>query len=249
MPALAAELVARGVAVIAATGDVASARAAQAATSRIPIVFTIGGDAVRFGLVQSYSRPGGNMTGISLISSAMGAKRIELLHEMAPGAKLALFMNPDNPNAAAEQRDAENAARALGHDVLVLPVRNHGDFDAAFERFLREGAGALFVATDPMLLSQREPLTAFAARQRVPGIYFVREFAVAGGLVSYGPSIREMYRQAGVYVGRIVGGANPAEMPVLQPTLVELVINTKTARALGITLPHTLLLRASELVE
>jgi putative ABC transport system substrate-binding protein len=249
MPALAKELVDLGVSAIAATGDVASARAAQAATSTIPIVFTIGGDAVKFGLVKSYSRPGGNVTGISLISSAMGAKRIELLHDLAPGAKIALFMNPDNPNAAAEQRDAQEAGHALGHPIVVLNVRNHQDFEPAFDAFVREGAKALFVATDPMLLSQREPLVAFAAREGVPAIYFVREFALSGGLVTYGASIREMYRQAGVYTGRILNGAIAAELPVLQPTLVELVLNLKTANALGITVPQTLLLRATEVIE
>jgi putative ABC transport system substrate-binding protein len=249
LPALAAELVDRQVSVIAATGDVVSARAAQAATTRVPIVFTIGGDPIKFGLVNSYSRPSGNITGISLISSAIGAKRVELLHEIAPQAKIALLMNPDNPNAAAEQKDALEAARLLGKQTVVLNVRNKRDFDAAFEAFVRERAGALFVATDPMLLSQRDSLVEFAARQRVPAVYFVREFAVAGGLISYGASIREMYRQAGVYAGRILKGAKPADLPVLQPTIVELVINLKTAKALNINLPRTLLLRANELIE
>ena len=199
---LARDLVARNVAVIAATGDVSSARAAQSATTKTPIVFTIGGDPVRFGLVASYSRPGGNITGISLISSVIGAKRVELLHDIAPGAKIGLLMNPDNPNAAAEQRDTQQAAQAMGHQTVVLNVRNKQDFPAAFDAFVRERARALFVATDPMLLSQRDPLVQFAAQQRVPAIYFVREFVVVGGLVSYGASIREMYRQAGVYAGR-----------------------------------------------
>jgi putative tryptophan/tyrosine transport system substrate-binding protein len=249
MPALAAELVDSRVAVIAATGDVSSARAAQAATSTIPVVFTIGGDPVKFGLVETYSRPGKNITGISLISSAIGAKRLELLHEVAPKAKIALLMNPDNPNAAAEQKDAQEAARALGHRIVVLNVRNKPDFEPAFDAFVRERAGALFVATDPMLLSQREPLVEFAARQRVPAIYFVREFATAGGLLSYGASIREMYRQAGIYTGRILKGAKPADLPVLQPTIVELVVNLKTAHALNISLPKSLILRANEVIE
>ena len=246
---LARDLVARNVAVIAATGDVSSARAAQSATTKTPIVFTIGGDPVRFGLVASYSRPGGNITGISLISSVIGAKRVELLHDIAPGAKIALLMNPDNPNAAAEQRDTQQAAQAMGHQTVVLNVRNKQDFPAAFDAFVRERARALFVATDPMLLSQRDPLVQFAAQQRVPAIYFVREFVVVGGLVSYGASIREMYRQAGVYAGRILKGAKPAELPVLQPTIVELIVNLKTAKALNINLPQTLLLRANELIE
>ena len=249
LPALAAELVERRVAAIAATGDVGSARAAQAASAAIPIVFTIGGDPVRFGLVKSYSRPGANVTGISLISSAIGSKRVELLHELAPKAMIALLMNPDNPNAEAEQRDAQEAARILGHQTLVLNVRNKSDFDAVFETFIRARAGALFVATDPMLLSQRDVLVEFAARRRIPAIYFVREFVTAGGLLSYGASIRNMYREAGIYIGRILKGAKPADLPVLQPTLIEFVLNLKTAKALGLSVPQSLLLRADEVIQ
>ena len=249
LPALAAELVERRVAAIAATGDVGSARAAQAASAAIPIVFTIGGDPIRFGLVKSYSRPGANVTGISLISSAIGSKRVELLHELAPKAMIALLMNPDNPNAEAEQRDAQEAARILGHQTLVLNVRNKSDFDAVFETFIRARAGALFVATDPMLLSQRDVLVEFAARRRIPAIYFVREFVTAGGLLSYGASIRNMYREAGIYISRILKGAKPADLPVLQPTLIEFVVNLKTAKALGLSVPQSLLLRADEVIQ
>ena len=249
LPALAAELVDRRVAVIAATGDVGSARAAQSASATIPIVFTIGGDPVRFGLVKSYSRPGANVTGISLISSAIGGKRVELLHELAPKAMIALLMNPDNPNAVAEQKDAQEAARLFGHQTLILNVKNKGDFGAAFETFIRTRAGALFVATDPMLLSQRDLLVEFAERRKIPAIYFVREFAIAGGLLSYGASIRNMYREAGVYTGRILKGTKPADLPVLQPTLIEFVINLKTAKALGLSVPQSLLLRADEVIQ
>jgi len=249
LPALAAELVDRRVAVIAATGDVGSARAAQSASATIPIVFTIGGDPVRFGLVKSYSRPGANVTGISLISSAIGGKRVKLLHELAPKAMIALLMNPDNPNAVAEQKDAQEAARLLGHQTLILNVKNKGDFGAAFETFIRTRAGALFVATDPMLLSQRDLLVEFAERRKIPAIYFVREFAIAGGLLSYGASIRNMYREAGVYTGRILKGTKPADLPVLQPTLIEFVINLKTAKALGLSVPQSLLLRADEVIQ
>jgi putative ABC transport system substrate-binding protein len=249
LPALAAELVERRVAAIAATGDVGSARAAQAASAAIPIVFTIGGDPIRFGLVKSYSRPGANVTGISLISSAIGSKRVELLHELAPKVMIALLMNPDNPNAEAEQRDAQEAARILGHQTLVLNVRNKSDFDAVFETFIRARAGALFVATDPMLLSQRDVLVEFAARRRIPAIYFVREFVTAGGLLSYGASIRNMYREAGIYIGRILKGTKPADLPVLQPTLIEFVLNLKTAKALGLSVPQSLLLRADEVIQ
>jgi putative ABC transport system substrate-binding protein len=249
LPSLATELVDRRVAVIAATGDVGSARAAQSASSTIPIVFTIGGDPVRFGLVKSYSRPGANVTGISLISSAIGGKRVELLHELAPKAMIALLMNPDNPNAVAEQKDAQEAARVLGHQTLILNVKNTSDFSAAFETFNRARAGALFVATDPMLLSQRDLLVEFAERRKIPAIYFVREFAIAGGLLSYGASIRNMYREAGVYTGRILKGTKPADLPVLQPTLIEFVINLKTAKALGLSVPQSLLLRADEVIQ
>jgi putative ABC transport system substrate-binding protein len=246
LPALASELVERRVTVIAATGDVVSA---QAASSTIPIVFTIGGDPVKFGLVNSYSRPGHNVTGISLISSAIGGKRVELLHELAPKVMIALLMNPDNPNAEAEQRDAQEAARVLGHQSLILKVRNKSEFGAAFETFIRAKAGALFVATDPMLLSQREQLVEFAERRKIPAIYFVREFAIAGGLLSYGASIRNMYREAGIYTGRILKGTKPADLPVLQPTLIEFVINLKTAKALGLSVPQSLLLRADEVIQ
>ena len=249
LPALARELVDRRVLAIAATGDVSSARAAQAASSTTPIVFTIGGDPVKFGLVDSYNRPGRNLTGISLISSTMGGKRVELLHEIAPNAVIGLLMNPDNPNAALERRDAEAAAKSLGHATFVVDARNSGDFDAAFEGFVRRRGGALFVGTDPMLLSERERLVAFAAERRVPAIYFVREYAAAGGLLSYGASIRFMYRQAGVYIGRILRGASPAEMPVMQPTNVEMVINQRTAKMLGIDIPRNLLLRADEIID
>ena len=249
MPALAAQLVDRGVAVIAATGDVVSARAAQAASRQIPIVFTIGGDPTRFGLVQSYSRPGGNITGISFGPTSVGGKRIELLHELAPTARIALVMNPDNPNVTTELRDAEQAARALGHETVVFNASSGQALKQLFDDIVRAQARALFVATDPMLLSQREPIARFALAQRMPAISFVREFAVAGGLMSYGASIRNMYREAGNYVGRILKGAKPQDMPVLQPTLVEFVINQKTAKALGLAIPQAMLLRADEVIQ
>jgi putative ABC transport system substrate-binding protein len=234
--------------VIGATGDVASARAAQAATSRILIVFTTE-PTVKVGLVASYNRPGGNMTGISAITSQIGTKRIEILYQLAPRSRVALLMNPDNPSAATEQRDAEQAVRILGQQSLALNVRNKDDFKAAFETFVREGADAIFVATDPMLLSQRDAIAAFAARQHVPAIHFERQYPLGGGLISYGTSISGMYRQAGVYSGQILKGANPAEMPVMQPTKFELVINLKTAKALGIEVSPNLLALADEVIE
>ncbi len=234
LPAHATELVNLKVAVIGATGDVGSARAAMAATSTIPIVFTIGADPVKVGLVASYNRPGGNATGISAITSQIGTKRIEVLHQLAPRSRVALLMNPNNPSAAMEQHDAEAAATS---------------FAAAFETFIREGADAIFVATDPMLLSQREAIAAFAAKQRVPAIHFERQYPLVGGLISYGTSISDMYRQAGVYSGQILKGAKPAEMPVLQPTKFELVINLKTAKELGIEVSRNLLAIADEVIE
>jgi putative ABC transport system substrate-binding protein len=249
LPALAVELVARQVAVIAATGDVGSAKAAQAATSKIPIVFTIGADPVKFGLAASYNRPGGNLTGISAITSQIGTKRIEMLHELTRFSRVALLMNPDNPSAATEQHDAQEAVRIFGQQDVVLNVRSKADFPAAFETFIREQADALFVATDPMLLSERSAIAEFAARQRIPAIHFDRQYALGGGLISYGTSIAGMYRQAGVYSGQILKGAKPAEMPVIQPTKFELVINLKIAAALGLTVPDKLLAIADEVVE
>jgi putative ABC transport system substrate-binding protein len=249
LAALAAELVALKVAVIGATGDVASALAAKASTSTIPIVFTIGADPVKVGLVASYNRPGGNMTGISAITSQIGTKRIEVLHQIAPRSKVALLMNPNNPSAAMEQHDATAAATILGQKSLVLNVTSEDDFPAAFDTFAREGADAMFVATDPMLLSQREAIAAFAVKQRVPVIHFERQFPLVGGLISYGTSISGMYRQAGVYSGQILKGAKPAEMPVMQPTKFELVINLKAAKALGIDVSQNLLAIADEVIE
>ena len=250
LPALAAELVAMGVVAIAATGDVASARAAQFASRSIPVVFTIGADPVRFGLVASLNRPGGHVTGVSLLSSVLGAKRVEILHEVAPKvSRIALLMNPSNPNATAEQEDAQAGAKKMGRETLVLNARNAGEIDAAFEELIRAKADAFITATDPILLDRREQIVSFAARHAIPAVYFVRQFAAAGGLLSYGPSISWMYRQAGEYVGQILKGTNPAEMPVMQPTQFEFVLNLKTANALGLTVPPTLLARADDVIE
>jgi putative ABC transport system substrate-binding protein len=250
LPALAAELVAMGVVAIAATGDVASARAAQFASRSIPVVFTIGADPVRFGLVASLNRPGGHVTGVSLLSSVLGAKRVEILHEVAPKvSRIALLMNPSNPNATAEQEDAQAGAKKMGRETLVLNARNAGEIDAAFEELIRAKADAFITATDPILLDRREQIVSFAARHAIPAVYFVRQFTAAGGLLSYGPSISWMYRQAGEYVGQILKGTNPSEMPVMQPTQFEFVLNLKTANALGLTVPPTLLARADEVIE
>ena len=250
LPALAAELVAIGVVAIAATGDVASARAAQRASSMVPVVFTIGGDPVRFGLVKSLNRPGGNVTGILFNQNVLGAKRVELLREIAPNvSRVALLMNPTNPNVKVEQADAEAGAKKLGLETVTLNARNAREIDAAFEELLSVQAHAFVTATDPILLDRREQIVSFAHQHKLPAVYFVRQFAAVGGLLSYGPSISWMYRQAGEYVGQILKGSNPAEMPVLQPTQFELVINLKTAHALGLTVPLTLQAAADEVIE
>jgi putative ABC transport system substrate-binding protein len=250
LPQLAAELVQANVLAIAATGDVASARAAQGATSTIPVVFTIGADPVRFGLVESMNRPGKNVTGISLLTSMIGAKRVEVLKEVAPKVRrIGLLMNPSNPNAATEQSDAEAGARALGIETVAVYAESPQQLAAACAELVRLGIDGLFGATDPMLLDRRDEIIEFANAHALPGSYFVRQYALAGGLLSYGPSITWMYHQAGRYVGQILKGARPAEMPVLQPTEFELVINLKTAKALGLELSPSLLARANEVIE
>ena len=250
LPTLAAQLVAKGVVVIAATGDVASARAAQAASQTVPVVFTIGADPVRFGLVASLNRPGGHVTGVSLLTSLIGAKRVELLRQVAPKiSRVALLMNPSNPSATAEQADAQESARKLGLETVILNASNAREIDTAFDKLLRAKADAFFIATDPILLDRREQIVSFAERHALPAVYFVRQFAVVGGLLSYGPSISWMYRQAGEYVGQILKGANPADMPVMQPTRFEFVINLKTAKALGLTVPTSVLALADEVIK
>jgi putative tryptophan/tyrosine transport system substrate-binding protein len=250
MPALARDLAKRNVAVIAATGDIVSARAAQAATATIPIVFTVGSDPVRFGLVKSLNRPEGNLTGMTLFSSTLMAKRMELLTQLIPGAQLvALLMNPDNANVEFDLRDAQDAARVFGRQTVVVNARSERDFDAAFSVMMEQHAGAALVASDPMLLSQRAAITALAARHAIPVVYWGREFVVGGGLASYGTGITWMYHQAGVYCGRILKGARPADLPVLQPTKFDLVLNLKTAKALGLEIPPTLLALADEVIE
>jgi len=250
LPALAAELVAMGVVAIAATGDVASARAAQRASSTVPVVFTIGGDPVRFGLVKSLNRPGGNVTGILFNQNVLGGKRVELLREIAPNvSRVALLMNPTNPNVKVEETDAEAGARKLGLETITLNARNAREIDTAFEQLLDAKADGIITATDPITLDRREQIVAFANRHKLPVVGFVRQFAAVGGLLSYGPSISWMYRQAGDYVGQILKGARPSEMPVMQPTKFELVVNLKTAKALGLDVPDKLLAVADEVIE
>jgi putative ABC transport system substrate-binding protein len=250
LPGLAKELVDRGVKVIAATGDVASARAATGATATIPIVYTIGGDPVKFGFAKSLAKPGGNATGVTLFSSTLTAKRLEILRELVPQATLiALFMNPDNDNVDADVAAAQEAARALGRQTIIVNARGPGEFDAAFESLVRQRAGAVLLASDPMLLAQRQALAAAAVRHRVPVMYWTREFIEAGGLIAYGSGITWMYREAGVYVGKILAGAKAGDLPVIQPSKFAMIVNAKTARAMGIVLPASILQRADEIVE
>jgi putative tryptophan/tyrosine transport system substrate-binding protein len=250
LPVLAAELVRRKVAVIAATGGTASALAAKAATTTIPIVFTGGSDPVAIGLVASLNRPGGNITGVTFLANVLAAKRVELVNEVAPRASLiGLLVNPDNPNAVSETSDMETATRAIGKRSVLLRASTDRELDAAFTSLADQQANALAIAGDTFFLSRCEQLVALVARYAVPASYPSREFVVAGGLMSYGASITDMYRQVGVYTGRILNGAKPADLPVMQPTKFELTINLKTAKAFGLQIPDRLLAVADEVIE
>jgi len=250
LPELATDLVQHRVAVIAATGGVPSVRAAKTATSGIPIVFTFEGNPVEFGLVASLNRPGGNVTGITMISSQIVPRRIGLLRDLIPGIKtIAVLMNSTSPANKTEVAAAEQAARTLGWQVRVLSSGGKGDFDAAFQPLTRERADALLVCTDPIFESQRDQIVALAAHYVVPAIYALREYPVAGGLMSYGASITDLYRQAGLYVGRILKGERPADLPVMQASKFELVVNLTTAKALGLTIPAGVISIADEVIE
>ena len=250
LPALAAELVRRQAAVILAVGGSAPARAAKAATSTIPVVFIIGGDPVKLGLVASLNRPGGNVTGVTILSGALTAKRLELLRELVPGSGVvACLVNPDSPEIETQLTDIRATSRTIGQEILVLNASNDRDIDAAFAILVRQRAGGLLVANDGFYVGRREQLVALAARHGIPAMYFLREFAAAGGLMSYGNSLADAYRQVGTYAGRILKGAKPADLPVEQAVKIELVINLKTAKALGLDVPTALLLRANEVIE
>jgi putative ABC transport system substrate-binding protein len=249
LPALATDLVRRRVTVMAATSTPA-ALAARAATSTIPIVFTSAADPIAVGLVDSLSRPSGNVTGVNVYLSDLGAKRLELLRQLAPNAAaIGLLVNPNFPDAESQSKDMEEAARKLGQKVHVANANSEGDLNRAFATFIELKADAVFVSLDAFFLSRRDQLVGLAMRHKIPSIYFAREFVSAGGLMSYGSDIADAYRQAGVYTSRILKGAKPADLPVLRPTKFELIINTTTAKALGLSIPDKLLALADEVLE
>jgi putative tryptophan/tyrosine transport system substrate-binding protein len=249
LPALAMGLVNRGVAVIAA-GSPAAAQAAKAATSTIPIVFTSGGDAVRLGLVPSMSRPGGNVTGISFLIDELSGKQLGLLHDLVPKASvIASLLNPGFVDASRQLKSVQDAARAFGLKLEVMEASTEHDIDAAFARIVESRAGAVVVFSDPFLFIHREKIIALAAGHALPAIYSLRGFVAAGGLMSYDTSIPDAYRRAGVYVGRILKGEKPGDLPIVQPTKYEFIINLKTATALGLTIPPNLLAVADEVIE
>jgi putative tryptophan/tyrosine transport system substrate-binding protein len=250
LPALAADLARRQVAVILATGGNPPALAAKAASATIPVVFIIGSDPVEVGLVASLNHPGGNITGVSLFTSLLVAKRLELLREMVPTATtLAFLVNPSNSNAEPDTKVAHTAARELARQLMVLHAATEDDIDAAFATLARDRVGALVVNTDAFFLTRREQFATLAARHAIPTIHDFKEYTVAGGLASYGINLASAYHQAGVYVARILRGEKPADLPVVQPTKLDLVINLKTAKALGLDVPATLLARADKVIE
>jgi putative tryptophan/tyrosine transport system substrate-binding protein len=245
---MAGHLVGRQVSVIFAGGP--AAHVAKAATTSIPIVFVSGEDPVKFGLVASFNKPGGNITGVTTFNAVLGSKRFELLHELVPNAAMmALLVNPNYPSADSEIRETRAAAHSVGRNLIILNASTESEIDAAFAELVQQRVGGLIVTGDPFFVSRREKLVALAARHMLPTIYVQREFAAAGGLIGYGTNITDAYRQAGIYAGRILKGAKPSDLPVVQPTKFDFVINLKTAKALGLDIPPKLLALASEVIE
>jgi len=250
LPALAADLVEHHVTVLVTAGGDPPAFAARRATTTIPIVFMVGRDPVKLGLVASLSRPGGNATGINLLITEMESKRIEILRAIAPdAARIAVIMNPKNADAEVQLLDVRSAARILGRQIDIIDASNDLDLGRAFTRIAQGKTGAFILAADPFFVNRRDRIISFASENRIPAVYFVREFADSGGLISYGSNLTDAYRQVGLYAGKILNGVKPSELPVVQPTRFELVVNLRTAKALGLEVPPTLLALADEVIE
>lgn len=247
---LAADLVSRQVAVLAAPGGIAAGLAAKAATTKIPIIFLTGTDPVQFGLVASLSRPGGNLTGVAILTNTLAPKQLELLHEVAPTVTLVAFLvNPKNPIAESDTRDLHSAANTTRQQILVLHASNESEIENAFAALVQQRAGALLVQSDPFFNSRPRQIVALAARHAIPAIYQWRDFPAAGGLMSYGTVLADAYRQVGIYAGKILQGTRPSDLPVQQSVKVQLIINLTTAKALGLSFPLTVLGRADEVIE
>jgi putative ABC transport system substrate-binding protein len=251
LPALAEDLVSHKVAVIAATGGGRSVLAAKESTTTIPIVFTYGGDPVQDGFVASLNRPGGNITGVVFFASVLGSKRLELLRQLVPKATtIGLLVHSDSADETEmERKDVQTAAQAIGQQLIILEVSSDSDIEAAFATLVQRGAGALLVGTGPFLFSRQQQIVALAARYALPASYVLREFVVAGGLMSYGTSLTDAYRQAGIYAGRILKGEKPADLPIVQSAKFEFVINLKTAKTLGLTVPMIVQMTADEVID
>jgi len=250
LPTLAADLVRRKVAVIAGVNSTEGVRAAKAASTTIPIVFAVGSDPVKNALVASFNQPGGNVTGVRFFINQLGPKRMGLLHDLLPGAGLiAALVNPTNPNAQSDANDVSAAAKAKGLTLSVFHAISEPDIDAFFAMLVQRRASAFMTVSDPLFLASRQRIAALANLNKVPAIYDVRAYTEVGGLMSYGPSMTDAFRQAGVYAGRILGGEKPGDLPVVQPTKFQFVINLKTAKALSLTLPASMLATADEVIE